>query len=265
MKKLVGMLMALLVFFSISSTTEAADSRLFVKWDDSTLVDGQIGRVTLVKDAVLFKMENGSLKKTNLLRTAGNKYRIYGFSGSGNYQYLAVGGGYYLHNTTATTYETPSSAKKRQLELVIDDSIISSGLRTLIEKGKLPRTPLDVNTSTMYDMREMFGKPVSQGYNPFGSYGFDYGKFNYSTNYFRNGESGDLVSIQYEFHPDYVITPAQIKQRIGTTGLYNDGISEKDGIYHLNYQIGNYQLWFHYDDKEGKSLRFIAVVDKRTR
>lgn len=123
MKYLVSLLMVMVLFISPVQPSEAAsDDRLFVKWDNGTLVEGQIGRVNMVKNAVLFKLENGKLIKTNLLRKAGNTYRIYSFIGSGNSQYIGVGGGYYFHNTTATVYQTPSPTKKKQLAALIEQS-----------------------------------------------------------------------------------------------------------------------------------------------
>lgn len=98
-----------------SKVSENIKPRVSIIWGKSTLVEGQIGRVNLVKYAVLYKMENNKLIKTNLLRKNGSFYRVYGFTGSGNKQFLNVGGGYYLHRTTATNYETPSIKKKEQL------------------------------------------------------------------------------------------------------------------------------------------------------
>lgn len=100
---------------STSKVSENIKPRVSIIWGKSTLVEGQIGRVNLVKNAVLYKMENNKLIKTNLLRKNGSFYRVYGIIGSGNKQFLNVGGGYYLHRTTATNYETPSIKKKEQL------------------------------------------------------------------------------------------------------------------------------------------------------
>ncbi|TFD97113.1 hypothetical protein E2491_10135 [Jeotgalibacillus sp. R-1-5s-1] len=113
------MVMVLLIS-PVNPSEAASDDRLFVKWDNGTLIEGQIGRVNMVKNAVLFKLENGKLIKTNLLRKAGNTYRIYSFIGSGNSLYIGVGGGYYFHNTTATVYQTPSPTKKKQLAALIE-------------------------------------------------------------------------------------------------------------------------------------------------
>ncbi|TFD97090.1 DUF4309 domain-containing protein [Jeotgalibacillus sp. R-1-5s-1] len=262
MKKLISIVTAVLLFLSISSTTEASgDSRLFVKWDDSTLVEGQIGRVALVKNAVLFKMENGSLKKTNLLRTAGNKYRVYGFKGSGNYQYLAVGGGYYLHNTTATVYETPSASKFRQLALLVDDSMISSALRSQVEDGTLPRTPITVWKSTVSDMKAQYGTPKYESTSR-GAYVFSYEKFSFFATYLNNAPGEDLLGIGYTFHSDYTISPSEIKKRLGSTGLLSDGFSEYTGGYLMVYKMGDYELRFEFKDAEGKKLQRMDIVKK---
>jgi hypothetical protein len=265
MKWFVSFTMAFALSFTLSHGSEAAvDSRLADKWDESTLVDGQIGRVTMVKDAVLFKGENGQMKKTSLLRKLGSKYRVYSFVKQGKSLYLGVGGDYYLQDTTATTYQTPSSVKKHQLNLLIDNSLINTNLRTTLKQGKLPRQNFILRKSVIGDVVKTYGPP--QGIKGAeGSKYLAYNKFEYHidiNNVPINEYKDDqvVIAMSYVFEKDFKLSPSQLKQRFGTQNF--TGVGEDYG-YTLYYHLeNNIDVWFKFTDSE-RNLCKMTIVKKQ--
>lgn len=81
-------------------------------WDGVELKVGQIGRLTIIKDTRLYKLDGERKSYSRTLKT-GERYRIYAFKPGK----LSVGGGYYVDRDTRVKYETPSSAKKKPFSL----------------------------------------------------------------------------------------------------------------------------------------------------
>ncbi|EIJ80476.1 SCP-like extracellular [Bacillus methanolicus PB1] len=79
-------------------------------WDGAELKVGQIGRLQVLKDTPLYKLERESQKISRTLK-AGENYRIYAFK-QGK---LGVGSGYYVDRDSRIIYETPSKTKLAQL------------------------------------------------------------------------------------------------------------------------------------------------------
>jgi hypothetical protein len=67
---------------------------------------GQIGRLSIVKDTPLFKLDGEERIYSRTLKK-GEFYRIYAFKPG----LLSVGGGYFVERDTKVTYETPSKSK----------------------------------------------------------------------------------------------------------------------------------------------------------
>ncbi|AKU26415.1 PPC domain-containing protein [Geobacillus sp. DSP4a] len=83
-----------------------------VWWGKVKLVKGQIGKVTVLKDTYLWKMDaKGKLTSVRKLKK-GEELRVYSYK-NGLY---GVGGGYYVKKDAAVKYETPSKTKLKQLE-----------------------------------------------------------------------------------------------------------------------------------------------------
>ncbi|MFC0477896.1 CAP-associated domain-containing protein [Robertmurraya beringensis] len=79
-------------------------------WDGVELKIGQIGRLTVLKDTELYKLDGDKKTFARTLK-AGEKYRIYAFKPG----QLSVGGGYYIARDTKVKYETPSKTKLAQV------------------------------------------------------------------------------------------------------------------------------------------------------
>ncbi|MFE8701782.1 DUF5050 domain-containing protein [Cytobacillus sp. FJAT-54145] len=82
-------------------------------WDGIELKSGQIGRLTIVKDTSLFKLE-GEKKTFSRTLKAGEFYRIYAFKPG----MLSVGGGYFVDRDNKVTYQTPSKTKLNAVKCI---------------------------------------------------------------------------------------------------------------------------------------------------
>ncbi|MEI4770103.1 transglycosylase SLT domain-containing protein [Psychrobacillus sp. FJAT-51614] len=81
-----------------------------VMWGKTELRLGQIGKVTILSNTNLVKMEsNGSLTTVRPLKK-GEEYRVYSYKSNHGGLY-GVGGGSYVQKSTKVKYETPSKSK----------------------------------------------------------------------------------------------------------------------------------------------------------
>lgn len=81
-----------------------------VMWGKTELKLGQIGKVTILSNTNLVKMEsNGSLTTVRTLKK-GEEYRVYNYKSNHGGLY-GVGGGSYVQKSTKIKYETPSKSK----------------------------------------------------------------------------------------------------------------------------------------------------------
>lgn len=83
-----------------------------VWWDGIELKVGQIGRLTVLKDTPLYKLD-GDKKTYSRTLKAGEFYRIYAFKPGK----LSVGGGYYVDRDSKVEYQTPSKAKLNLVQM----------------------------------------------------------------------------------------------------------------------------------------------------
>ncbi|SFQ51181.1 hypothetical protein SAMN05421670_2372 [Psychrobacillus psychrotolerans] len=94
-----------------------------VMWGKTELKLGQIGKVTILADTPLVKMEsNGTLSTVRMLKK-GDEYRVYSYKGQHNGLYGVGGSSFVQKNTAKVKYETPS---KRKLALVTPKPIITT-------------------------------------------------------------------------------------------------------------------------------------------
>jgi lysophospholipase L1-like esterase len=91
-------------------------------WNGVELKSGQIGRLTVLKNTSLFKL-NGDKKVLSRTLKAGEFFRIYAFKPG----MLSVGGGYYVDRDTNVSYESPSKAKLLAVQCVNLPGWISTG------------------------------------------------------------------------------------------------------------------------------------------
>ncbi|TQR18248.1 SGNH/GDSL hydrolase family protein [Psychrobacillus soli] len=86
-----------------------------VMWGKTELKLGQIGKVTILQDTYLMKIENdGSLSTIRTLKK-GEEYRVYSYKGQQNGLY-GLGGSSFVQKSNAIRYETPSKAKLSLLQ-----------------------------------------------------------------------------------------------------------------------------------------------------
>ncbi|MEK4083755.1 hypothetical protein [Psychrobacillus sp. FSL K6-1415] len=121
--KLFKMVLLVVLAFSLNTfnpiTSEAATK---VMWGKTELKLGQIGKVTILSDTNLVKIEsNGSLTTVRPLKK-GEEYRVYSYKSNHGGLY-GVGGGSYIQKSTQIKYETPSKSKLTSLH---DSSSIMS-------------------------------------------------------------------------------------------------------------------------------------------
>lgn len=162
--------MVLTIFILLFSSSAASAA---VWWDGAELKPGQIGRLTVLKDTKLYKLEGENETFSRMLK-AGEKYRIYAFKPGR----LSVGGGYYVDRDSKVKYETPSKAK---LEQVKKENYIDSEFASLAKKGQLKGVQGYVGI-TYGELKGLDGKgqvEQSEAYIIYGTknayYGFFYG------------------------------------------------------------------------------------------
>ena len=119
-KKALPILVCLGLFIAIPMNTQAVTK---VMWGKTELKLGQIGKVTILADTPLVKIEsNGALSTVRILKK-GDEYRVYSYKGQHNGLYGVGGSSFVQKNTAKVKYETPS---KRKLALVTPKPIITT-------------------------------------------------------------------------------------------------------------------------------------------
>lgn len=109
------MTLGFIFLFPVEDKAEAA-----VYWDGVVLKKGQIGRMTILENTSLFKLDGEKRTFSRTLKK-GENYRIYAFKPG----MLSVGGGYYVDRNNKIKYETPSKAKLAQVQYGIYQSVSS--------------------------------------------------------------------------------------------------------------------------------------------
>jgi hypothetical protein len=123
-KKLGMILMSLIVILGVytpSSKAAGYDSKFCeqfkgvskIWWDGIELKPGQIGRLIVLMDTPLFKLQ-GEKKVFSRTLKAGEFYRIYAFKPG----MLSVGGGYFVDRDSKVKYETPSKTKLQAVQCI---------------------------------------------------------------------------------------------------------------------------------------------------
>lgn len=153
-----------------------------VKWDGDELKAGQIGRLTVLADTPLFKLDGDSRQFTRMLK-AGETYRIYAFKPG----MLSVGGGYYVDRDARVKYETPSKTKLGQLECK----------KAAVAESKTPVELTDSRTTIV----DKLGAEKRISLNEYGTSWYTYHKVyrNYYMVSYINGKIGALYTMDNTF------------------------------------------------------------------
>ncbi|KAF6509683.1 N-acetylmuramoyl-L-alanine amidase/putative S-layer protein [Geobacillus stearothermophilus] len=156
---------AVLAAWTALQAAEADAGANVVYWEGMRLVQGQIGKLEIVKPINLWKRENGVLTFVRVLQP-GEQYRVYSYDEAFGGQY-GVGGGYYVTNIKGhVVYKTPSREKlklvnpgkygARQLAVGTVVKEVSTRIASGVEKeemeivgarGKQHVYKLDIDTS----------------------------------------------------------------------------------------------------------------------
>lgn len=99
----------------LEQQTTTSSNATKVMWGKTELKKGQIGKVTIIADTKLVKLENGSLSTVRNLKK-GDEFRVYTYKSEQGGLYGVGGGSYVQKNTAKVKYETPSKSKLAQLE-----------------------------------------------------------------------------------------------------------------------------------------------------
>jgi hypothetical protein len=84
-----------------------------ISWDGAELVNGQIGRLTVLKDTRLFSLQGEKKVESKILKQ-GEVYRIYAFKPG----MLSVGGGFFVDRDDKVKYVTPSKTKLNAVKCI---------------------------------------------------------------------------------------------------------------------------------------------------
>ncbi|TFD95743.1 M23 family metallopeptidase [Jeotgalibacillus sp. R-1-5s-1] len=241
----ISTIMSLLIVSLLSAPGHAAEKpRVAVQWDRGLLVEGQIGRVYMDKNAVLFRLENNEMIKTNELRKAGDSFRIYSFKYIGKELFLGVGGGYFFHDTTATTYNTPSAVKKKQLKdrVVLKDAlfpIAKNQYRPFTDSWGAPRSYGGSRPHEGTDILAKKGIPVysatdgvieNRSWNRLGGWTYSIGYEGYSLYY------AHLSKYEGNLTEGTIVKRGQLLGYIGDSGYGDEGTTGKF-VNHLHFGI----------------------------
>lgn len=151
----------LFVFLISLAVTPAAASQ--VMWGKTELRVGQIGKVTVVKDSHLVKLDNNGNLTTGRAVKKGEEFRVYSYKGQNGGMY-GVGGGSYLQKSNKVNYETPSKSKIALLKQMKEEGYVSK----VVKNPASVKAPVEKPTNAKYqnctEMRKVHPNGVKQGH-----------------------------------------------------------------------------------------------------
>mgnify|MGYP002655626755 CR=1 FL=1 len=114
-----------------------------VWWDGAELRPGQIGRITVLNNAPLYKLNGEQLSYSRTLK-AGEVYRVYAFKPG----LLSVGGGLYVKRDTLIGYQTPSKMKLQIVACVYqkDTQLKNEAQQMIVVKKSSVKTAATLQT-----------------------------------------------------------------------------------------------------------------------
>lgn len=115
-----GILIATLAIGVSVSHVGSADAASIVMWGKTELKLGQIGKVTILANTPLVKLNSdGSLITVRTLKP-GEEFRVYSYK-SNNGGLYGVGGGSFVKKDNKAKYETPSKSKLALLKYISEN------------------------------------------------------------------------------------------------------------------------------------------------
>ena len=142
-----GLFLLLFIIVFTINLNEVNASTTKVMWGKTELKIGQLGKVTVLADTTLWKLESdNSLKKIRTLKK-GEEYRVYNYKATHNGLY-GVGGGTFIQQGNTIKYETPSKGKLKLLEEL--NAMKPTDKPIKIEPMKVATSPIDGNTHVFY-------------------------------------------------------------------------------------------------------------------
>lgn len=151
LSKLFKSVVVLMLVVGMVSFNGNSASAAKVMWGKTELKLGQIGKVTILSDTNLVKMESdGSLSTVRSMKK-GEEYRVYSYKNDHGGLY-GVGGGSYVQKSTKIKYETPSKSK---LALLQQESAKEENVprehKAALNKAKLYASTLYMSKAGIYD------------------------------------------------------------------------------------------------------------------
>lgn len=105
--------------FANTSVSAAEQNRKCVPkkimWGKTELKNGQLGKVTILKETKLYSLKDNKLAAGKVLPAKG-EYRVYSFKKAAGAELYGVGGGSYVKKDSLNKYETPSKRKLAELK-----------------------------------------------------------------------------------------------------------------------------------------------------
>lgn len=118
--KFIKVILLAVLVLSISPYKLDTASAASVMWGKTELKLGQIGKVTILADTVLTKLESdGSLSTVRAMKK-GEEYRVYSFKSNHGGLY-GVGSGSFVQKSEKVNYETPSKSKLALLKEISEN------------------------------------------------------------------------------------------------------------------------------------------------
>ncbi|MGA5690648.1 hypothetical protein [Cytobacillus pseudoceanisediminis] len=251
---IVGMI---LLSFTYTSEGKAASAPIGVKWGNSILIPGQIGKVTILQDSNLYKLNsNGELIYSRKL-LKGNEYRVYSYLSSHGGLY-GVGGGMYVKKAPSQVkYETPSPIKKQQIQRIL---FFDQQLLTLAQQGILKGQPISADGT--HDIKEVYehfqniggGAPIPKVESIGDSLAHTFKMYTYYTYYPYNNNVQIIDWNDDSFVP---ITPYVIRELLGNPE--GEEKSEIDGKWIMRYKTGNFNLYVTFRGDNGSQLDYLRL------
>lgn len=147
MKNFLKILFATVIFASfpiVNGDSASAATPGKIMWGKTELKIGQIGKVTILQDTTLVKLEsNGTLSTIRTLKK-GEQYRVYNYKSNFNGLY-GVGAGSFVQKSAKIKYETPS---KKKLDIL--------SFQKLFQEARLKQYSSTQVTYTKQDMLSLF-------------------------------------------------------------------------------------------------------------
>lgn len=157
MNKPLKVLTALALTVSLTTTTfnsaEASSNK--VMWGKTELKSGQIGKVTILKDTPLFKLNNDGTLTTVRTLKKGDEFRAYQYKVQHGVLYGVGSGSFIQKNSDSLKYETPSKSrlalvKKNQKTDIIATPVKPTGKDKGIYSASHIQDLIDSIPLTMY-------------------------------------------------------------------------------------------------------------------